>query len=90
VNTRQRAELSKRAHSLKPVVWIGKEGITDEVLNSVLQALSRRDVLKVKVQENAPESARDTGYALAAKIEGAEVVRTIGRVAILYRPTPEK
>jgi RNA-binding protein len=89
VNTRQRTELSSRAHSLKPVVWIGKEGVTDAAVNSVLEVMSKRDLIKVKVLEGAPADARDIGHKLAEKIEHAEVVRTIGRVVILYRPIPK-
>jgi RNA-binding protein len=90
VNARSRAELSKRAHSLKPAAYVGKEGLTDEVVASIVQALSTRDLLKIRVQENAPAEARDIGFQLAERIDGAEVVRTMGRVVTLYRPIPEK
>jgi RNA-binding protein len=90
LNTRQRAELSKRAHALKPVFWIGKDGVTNEAVEGILQALSKRDLLKIKVQDSAPGDARSIGFELAEKIEGAEVVRTMGRVVTLYRPIPEK
>lgn len=90
MNTRQRTDLSSRAHSLKPVVWIGKEGVTDAAVNSVLEVMSKRDLIKIKVLEGAPAEARDIGHEVAGRIEGAEVVRTIGRVVILYRPIPKE
>lgn len=90
MNTRQRAELSSRAHSLKPIVRIGKDGVTAEAITSIQEALSRRDLLKIKVLEGAPGEARDIGYAIAEKIDDAEVVRTLGRVVILYRPIPKE
>jgi RNA-binding protein len=90
VNTRQRTELSSRAHKLKPLVWIGKEGVSDAAVNSVLDVMRKRDLIKVKVLEGAPADARDIGHELAGKIDGAEVVRTIGRMVILYRPISEE
>lgn len=49
-----------------------------------------RELLKVKVLESAPQSARETGDALAERVEGAQVAQTIGRTVVLYRRHPEK
>lgn len=86
LSSRQRAELRSRAHSLKALVQIGKEGLTDAAVASVRQAFNTRDLLKVKVQEMAPAPARETAQALADALDGAEVVQVMGRTATLYRP----
>ena len=52
-------------------------------------ALTARELIKGKVLETAPESARDAAEALA-KATGAEVVQVIGRTFVLYRPAPEE
>lgn len=90
LNSRQRAFLRSQAHSLKPVIHVGNSGVTPEVLESVEEAFNTRELLKVKVLEAAPESARETGAAIAAALEGVEVPQTIGRTVVLYRPFPEK
>lgn len=86
LSSRQRAELRSRANALKPVVQIGKEGLSDAAIQSVRDAFNTRDLAKVKVQEMAPVTARDAAYALAEAIERMEVVQVMGRIATLYRP----
>ncbi len=87
---KQRAHLKSLAHHLKPVVFVGKEGITDQTVRSLEEAFNTRELLKVKILEAAPLTAREGGTALAERIEGAVEVQAIGRVAVIYRPHPEK
>jgi RNA-binding protein len=89
LTSRQRAHLKSAAHALKPVLQIGKEGLTDAVARSVEDALHTRELLKIKVLESAPADAREIGAALAGAIEGAHLVQVIGRTAVLYRADPE-
>lgn len=90
ITPKQRAHLKSLAHHLKPVVYVGKEGVSDSTVRSVEEALNTRELIKVKVLEAAPEDVRDSASALGQRVEGAEVVQTIGRVAVLYRRHPEK
>lgn len=64
--------------------------MTEAAVRSVQDAFNTRELLKVKVQEGAPMNVREGGEELAARIEGAHLVQTIGRTAVLYRPHPEK
>jgi RNA-binding protein len=89
LTSKQRAHLRSLAHRLKPVVHIGHEGLEPSVLASVEEAFNTRELLKVKVLENAPEGARETGTAIAAALEGVHVAQTIGRTVVLYRPHPD-
>ena len=90
LTSKQRAHLRSLANPLKPVVQVGKEGVTDSSVRSLEEALNTRELVKVKVQEMAPLEPRDAGEALAARIDGMAVVATIGRTVILFRPDPEK
>ena len=87
---KQRAHLRSIAHSLKPVVQIGKNGLDDDVVANIDEAFRTRELLKVKVLETAPDSARDIGDALAERLEETRLVQVIGRTIVLYRPHPEK
>ena len=86
LTSKQRAYLRSLANRLKPVVQVGLEGVTDGVVQSVEDALSNRELLKVKVLEGAPEDARTTATQLQARIAGSEVPQVIGRTIVLYRP----
>jgi RNA-binding protein len=90
LTSKQRAHLRSLAHSLKPVLQVGKEGVTDASVRSLEEALNTRELIKVKVQEASPQNARAVGEALAERVPELTVVASIGRTAILYRPDPEK
>ena len=90
LTSKQRAQLRSLAHPLKPILQIGKEGVTDEVVRSVLEALQNRELIKIKVLEGAPLDVREGGSEVAAQVTGAQVVQTIGRTFVLYRRHPEK
>lgn len=89
LTSKQRAQLRSLAHPLKPILQIGKEGVTDEVVRSAHEALSNRELIKVKVLEAAPMDVRAGADELAARVEGAEVVQVIGRTFVLYREHPD-
>ena len=69
---------------------VGKEGVTEAVLHSIDEALNTRDLLKIRVLDNAPGSPRDVADAIAAAREGVQVVHVVGKVAVLYRPLEKR
>lgn len=90
LTTRQRAHLRSLAHHLKPLLHVGKDGLTETAARAVLDAFNTRELIKVKVLDSAPEGAKETGAALAARLEGVHLVQVIGRTVVLYRPHPER
>jgi len=86
----RRKHLRGVAHGYKPLVQIGKEGLTDNVLRTIDEAITAHELIKVKMTGD-----RDEREQLTPIIEdrlGCECVGSIGRIAILYRenPDPEK
>jgi RNA-binding protein len=69
----------------KPVVWLGEAGTSPGVLRSLDEALSARELVKVRMR--APADKRRTAEELAASA-GAALCGLIGHTAILYRPHP--
>lgn len=90
LTSKQRAHLRRLAHSLEPVVLVGSDGVTDAVLSSVADAFNTRELVKVKLHQSAPTDIRSAASQIAAGIDGAHAVHTIGRTAVLYRPDPEE
>ncbi|HEX6747521.1 MAG TPA: ribosome assembly RNA-binding protein YhbY [Longimicrobium sp.] len=90
ITPKQRAYLKSLAHHLKPVAYIGKEGVGDASIRSVQEALNTRELIKVKVLEASPLDVREAGAELEQRIADAQLVQTIGRIAVLYRRHPEK
>jgi len=87
LTSKQRAFLKAEAHSKKPVVHIGKKGITDALVAETQQALLAHELIKVKFGEYEDKDAE--GQELADKA-GAELVGITGNVLTLYAPHPEK
>lgn len=86
LNSKQRARLKALAHSLKPVLHIGKDGVTDAVLRNVGEAFTSRELIKIKVLESAPDSARQTGTILEERLPDLHLIHVIGHTLILYHP----
>lgn len=89
LTSKQRAHLRGLAHGLKPIVHVGHEGLEPPVLDSILEAFNTRELLKVKVLENAPADTRETARRIEESLEGVHVAQTIGRTIVLYREDPD-
>ena len=60
MTTKQRAALRAMCNTMEPVLHIGKDGITDNLVKQCWDALEARELIKVTVQRNAPfESTRE-------------------------------
>lgn len=68
---------------------MGVDGVSDAVVDSISEAFNNRELLKVKVLENAPVNVDDAANEIATRIDDVHVAQTIGRIAVLYRPHPE-
>lgn len=84
-SSKQRSFLRAEAHGLKPVVQIGKEGITENVIASINDAFNTREVLKIKVLETAPETASESVKSILAGMDDTYLVQVMGRIITLFR-----
>ena len=84
VTGKQRAFLRKEGHTLKPVMQIGREGVSDSVIAAVDEALEKRELIKLSILENAMLDTRDTCDDIAKRLN-AEPIQAIGNKFILYR-----
>ena len=86
---KQKRYLRSLAHSLKPVVQIGKQGLSRETLIQIEKQLDDHELIKVRVLEASPQDHRECNQALE-KNESFEVVKLIWKTMILYRTKKEK
>ncbi len=83
----QRQQLRRLANQLRPVVQIGKQGLTDSVRISVDQALAAHELVKVKfltMQDEKGAVATDLTRSTESML-----IALVGNVAILYREQPD-
>ena len=55
MNSKKRAFLKKKAHNLEPIVRIGKDGLNQNIVQSILDAIASSELLKVKILQNCEE-----------------------------------
>ena len=84
----QRSYLRSQSHHLKPVVLIGKNGITDGTLETVNRALDSRELIKIKFREYKDEK-KYLSHQLAESTE-SHIVGNIGHTVILFRQNPDR
>lgn len=84
MTSKQRAYLKSLAVNLDTIFQIGKGGISEELCTQLLNALNARELIKIKVLETAPASAKELSAEIATEI-GAEVVQVIGTKIVLFR-----
>lgn len=83
----QRRALRAAAHGLQPIAYVGKEGLTENVLAGVRDALAAHELIKVRFVDDK-ERRRELAAELADAVEAA-LAGVVGHVAILYRPHPD-
>ncbi|MBT9432474.1 ribosome assembly RNA-binding protein YhbY [Candidatus Sodalis endolongispinus] len=89
LNNKQKQHLKGLAHSLKPVVMLGNNGLTEGVLAEIEQALEHHEFIKVKIAAEERETKTLIADAIVRE-SGASKVQVIGNILVLYRPAKER
>lgn len=89
ITGKQRSYLRKMGQELDPVVFIGKNDVTETVIKELDKNLTAHELVKVKIQEGSILDAKPVANELAEMLD-AEFVQAIGRKFVLYRQAPEK
>jgi RNA-binding protein len=84
LTTKQISHLRGLAHSLNPVVMIGNQGLTENVLKEIDASLNAHELIKVKVAGDDRE-ARKSIYAEICDKTNATAVHHIGKQLVFYR-----
>ena len=84
ITTKQRAKLRGLANPMETILQIGKSGIIGTTITQVDEALTARELIKLRCLETAPVTAKEAAGELAEKL-GAEVVQVIGTRFVLFR-----
>lgn len=80
----QQKYLRIRSHELKPVVWLGQNGLTDNVLKEIESALIKHELIKIKLRLDN-RVTKDKLIEDICKQTEAEHVQLVGNIASIYR-----
>jgi RNA-binding protein len=85
---KQRDHLKGQAHGLDPLIHMGKNGLTNEVITHIDKALTDHELIKIKFLALKEEKQQLT--ATIIEKTGGELIEIIGNIAIIYRQNEEK
>lgn len=90
MTSKERAQWRAKANSLEPVVQLGKEGISENLIIQADDALDARELIKIRVHlETAPKEPKELARELAQALN-AEIIQVIGGIIVLYREADEE
>jgi RNA-binding protein len=84
MTSKERAYLKGLANRVPSLYQVGKDGISENMIKQIDDALAARELIKGNVLENSMLTVREVAEELAEKT-GAQVVQVIGNKFILYR-----
>lgn len=85
---KQRSYLKGIANTIDPIFQLGKNGLTDNFIKQVDEALETREIVKINVLKNCFLDPTEVANELADELS-AEFVQSIGRKFVLYRESKE-
>ena len=87
LKTKQLVYLRSMAQKIKPVMQIGKDGLNDNSLETILSYLYKHELMKISILQNSfvdEEEIKEfiSGYDI-------EFIEKKGRTIVLYKPNPK-
>lgn len=73
---------------LKPIVTVGQKGLSDNLHDEIDQALTRHELLKLRLPALERDARRELGGQICAR-HSAQLVEAIGGVIVVYRRNRE-
>ena len=89
ITTKQRAYLRGLGNALDPVMQVGKDGLSENVLESINLLLEARELVKIKMLKNCDEDVKDLANSIAQALR-CDIVQVIGNIIILYKKSTRK
>jgi len=81
--------LKTLSHNLKPVVTVGQNGITENVMSEIESALDYHELVKIKLATGDRDD-REEMIQLICQQTGAEKIQSIGKVLTLFLRNTKK
>lgn len=86
---KQKRFLRSKAMTMDALYQIGKDGLGENFIKQIDDALEARELIKIKILKNSAEEVHDAGATLAEELH-AELAQTIGHCIVLYRKSEKK
>ena len=85
---KQKKHLRSLGHYMQQSVIVGREGISETLVQSCDEGLQAHELIKIKLGQNCPVNKKEAAQELAAQTE-SHLIQLIGKTILLYRPNSE-
>lgn len=89
ITTKQRAYLRSLAQKLTPLFQVGKNGLEENFLKQLDEALEVRELIKINVLNNSDLETRAASDIICGQL-GCEGIQAIGNKVVIYRQSTKK
>lgn len=76
-------------HHLKPLVMLGRDGLSENVIKAANEVLAAHELIKVKIGNGCPLDRQEAVDVVAEKT-GSEIVQILGKTFLLFRANPDR
>ncbi|MCP1101068.1 RNA-binding protein [Aequitasia blattaphilus] len=89
MTTKQRAYLKGLAMKIDPIFQIGKNSITPEFINAIMEAIDKKELIKISVLNNCTDDPKELANIVGERTR-SQVVQVIGKKIVLYKEGKDK
>jgi RNA-binding protein len=86
---KQARYLRSLGHHLDAATMVGKDGINENLVESVEEGLTAHELVKIKLQRGCPLDRHEVAEILSQKTDSA-IAQILGQTILLYRPSDKK
>lgn len=84
LSKQQQKHLRKEGMELSPIFQIGKNGLSEEQIKSINEALETRELIKISLLQNTDETPKEVAEVIAEQTQ-ANVIQVIGKTVVLFK-----
>lgn len=88
LNKKQKVFLRSLAQKERAIFQVGKEGLSDNSIKTINEAIKKRELIKISVLKSVPSEVKEIALDLAS-LTNSELVQIIGRQIVLYKKSKD-
>ena len=89
LTTKQKVKLRSLAMTLRPIFQIGKDGLSDNLIIGLNDALEAHELIKISVLKNCSLNIKEAAFDIASNTN-SEIIQIIGRNIVFYRKSKKQ
>lgn len=89
LTTKQKVKLRSLAMELRPIFQVGKEGLSDNLIKGLNDALEAHELIKISVLKNCTSNIKEVALDISSRTN-SDLIQIIGRNVVFYRKSKKR